>query len=74
MRAKLDEALGEIECQINAERIRLVQKTFAIKNRYLAFGYCHNCPKSPTGHCVYNDETDPAHDDCIYCGDPEDRG
>lgn len=31
------------------------------------------CPKSPTGHCVYHPETDGALDDCIYCHQPEER-
>ena len=35
-----------------------------------------NCALSPQGnntHCVYNDETDPMHDECVYCGQPQER-
>lgn len=32
-----------------------------------------DCPKSPVGWCVYNHETDPAHDNCIYCNEPLER-
>lgn len=28
---------------------------------------------SPTGCCVYDDDADPCHDFCLYCGDPEER-
>jgi hypothetical protein len=31
------------------------------------------CSTSPTGRCVYDDTNDPAHDQCLYCGDPEER-
>ncbi len=30
------------------------------------------CPKSPTRACQYN-EDDADHEDCIHCGDPEER-
>jgi hypothetical protein len=32
-----------------------------------------DCDESPTGSCVYNDETDPCHDQCVVCGDPDER-
>lgn len=32
-----------------------------------------DCEKSPTGQCVYNHNMDPAHDDCLFCHDPEER-
>jgi|LWDU01.1.fsa_nt_gi hypothetical protein len=31
------------------------------------------CSTSPTGKCAYDDGSDPAHDQCLYCGDPEER-
>lgn len=31
------------------------------------------CPQSSVGHCVYNNEHDPAHDICLVCGHPEER-
>lgn len=78
IRNTFDEALGKVEQQIEAEKIGLVQESLRghqlIDDYHLAFGYCHECPKSPTGHCVYNDAVDICHDDCIYCDLPEDRG
>lgn len=32
-----------------------------------------DCDQSPVGWCVYNHDTDPAHDNCIYCGLPLER-
>lgn len=32
-----------------------------------------DCPDSPVGWCVYNHSTEPAHDNCIFCGEPEER-
>ena len=31
------------------------------------------CPGSKPGVCEYNDEEDPAHDQCLHCGHPEER-
>lgn len=32
------------------------------------------CEKgSPTGHCVYDNENDPANDSCLYCHQPRER-
>jgi hypothetical protein len=32
-----------------------------------------DCPESPVGWCVYNNTTDSAHDNCIFCNQPLDR-
>lgn len=32
-----------------------------------------DCPSSPTGQCVYNSREDPALDDCVFCGGPDER-
>jgi len=42
----------------------------------VADGIKWNCELSPQGnntHCVYNDEKDPMHDECVYCGQPQER-
>jgi hypothetical protein len=31
------------------------------------------CGSSATSQCVYDNETDPAHDECVYCGQPQER-
>lgn len=34
-----------------------------------------SCPdeRNPAGYCVYNDDVDPMHDFCRFCGHPEER-
>ena len=31
------------------------------------------CEDSPFGWCAYHRFDDPAHDSCIFCGDPQER-
>lgn len=33
----------------------------------------HECVRSPTRQCLYDDEEDPSHDGCLVCGEPEER-
>ena len=33
----------------------------------------HSCRRSPVGACVYDDDNDPCHDNCVFCGHPEER-
>ena len=40
--------------------------------RRLSYG-SWDCEKSPTGSCVYNTDMDPAHDECLFCREPEER-
>ena len=32
-----------------------------------------DCPSSPTGICWYDDQEDPAWDNCVFCGEPDER-
>ncbi len=57
--------------------IRLAQlKVFAEDNGHdfdeLAVG-TWDCQDSPTGACIYNNEYDPMWDECLVCGDPDER-
>lgn len=38
----------------------------------LVMGYWE-CPESPTGHCIYDDEQDQEHDYCLFCDGPSER-
>ena len=31
------------------------------------------CKESPTKYCVYDDDCDSCHDECLFCGEPEER-
>lgn len=33
----------------------------------------HHCPWSPDRRCYHDDDKDPNHDDCVFCGHPEER-
>ncbi len=33
----------------------------------------HECPTAPLGRCVYDEDEDPANDDCIHCHQPYER-
>lgn len=33
----------------------------------------HRCDESPTGSCEYDEAEDPCNDDCVHCGQPEER-
>lgn len=39
---------------------------------YLAYSW--DCKESPTDKCIYNTYEDPWKDNCLFCGDPLDRG
>lgn len=45
-----------------------------LKAEDIHIGYSWDCPSSPTKHCIYDNAADPMHDDCLFCGDPSDRG
>ncbi|MAG24049.1 hypothetical protein CMI47_00585 [Candidatus Pacearchaeota archaeon] len=32
-----------------------------------------DCESSPTEYCSYDDDKDPMHDECSWCGQPEER-
>lgn len=32
-----------------------------------------DCETSPTGFCLYDAGADPFQDECLFCGEPEDR-
>lgn len=36
-------------------------------------GTTWDCEKSPFGLCAYNNMDDTAHDNCLFCGGPEER-
>lgn len=41
--------------------------------QWLAVDTLWGCPDSPFGWCVYNRFEDPAHDNCLYCHEPQER-
>jgi hypothetical protein len=41
--------------------------------QWLVVGSTWDCPESPFGLCAYHHIRDRAHDNCIFCHDPEER-
>jgi hypothetical protein len=84
-REKLEEQVSDLDDQINRNVFRLVIENqgkildYAREEREgkpyeedeIVLGY-HSC-KGPLGLCVYDDTTDPVHDCCLFCGDPDER-
>lgn len=68
--------IAEIKKQIQGLRF----ETDEILDKYLGEGEgqfhkvgCWGCKSSPIGVCVYHRVLDPASDQCIYCGEPNER-
>ena len=54
---------------------RLMAKGFDVGQMHLEFSDMWTCPnhENDAGMCVYDHSTDPCHDICLFCGDPEER-
>ena len=59
--------------QLLSTQIKIIEKFLGIKTpAHIQIGY-HDCKNSPIGICFYDSMEDPAFDDCLICGDPEER-
>ena len=72
--------LGEARARANGLQDRLAEVVYlhliekdGLRYTSLHIGLAWECEDSPTGHCVYDEDTDRAHDDCIFCHGPEER-
>ncbi len=84
--AEARQALDELEEERHKVALRLVVEKLAaepdpeadpddpsVDPKNIILGDCWECDKSPTGLCVYDDENDSCHDQCLFCGEPEER-
>lgn len=46
---------------------------FAPTETNYVVGLYHACIPSPIGRCEYDPHEDPTFDDCVHCGEPEER-
>lgn len=60
-----------VEC-LTLEKSEAYMKA-AYPHRDLVRGDEWHCPDSPNGVCWYDHEDDSCHDQCIFCGEPEER-
>ena len=68
--ADCDEAIQEIEF-LKSRMVKTVFPEFDWMYQVISNEW--ECDNSPLGYCVYDHIDDPAHDDCIFCHDPEER-
>jgi len=65
---KLQKIISELEVMI------LDMAGFnVIKEPFFSVVGTWNCDKSPCGLCCYHHYVDPVHDECVFCGNPEER-
>lgn len=62
-----------VEYNGHLEQCRATIKCGDLRCAYSCNRLGWNCLKSPTGHCKYNTKEDPLRDNCIYCGQPDER-
>jgi len=67
------------DCDLAIAEIEFL-KSKIVRNVFPEFDWMYQvisneweCSTSPVGYCVYDIVEDPAHDDCIFCHDPEER-
>jgi hypothetical protein len=65
-----EEATQEIEF-LKARIVRQVFPEFDWMYQVISTEW--TCEDSPVKYCVYDIVEDPAHDDCLFCHDPEER-
>jgi len=51
----------------------MVKPSIHLTTLEVVIGSRWECPDSPFAHCAYNRWKDRAHDECLYCGEPEER-
>ena len=64
----LQEDVDELEDEI----MQAVGKLYP-EAKSIAVEYYWDCKDSPTGSCFYDQREDPCHDECLVCGEPEER-
>lgn len=62
-----------LELEAAQALVKVLDGYHGLKPEYIGFARHWDCPESPTDHCVYNREKDPAQDDCLFCHQPYER-
>jgi hypothetical protein len=58
---------------LHAELMRYAATQLGLLDGTILVEGPHRCVKSPTRSCLYNHDEDGYHDECLVCGDPEER-
>jgi len=70
--------VAHLECAIYAigeRRLELAAKALGLSSGDIETEWIHECEdeRNPTGQCVYNGFDDPCWDECLFCGEPNER-
>ncbi len=69
---------GLLECQDEEiqelkEKLRKAEQLSVVVAQANIIEGTWDCEHEEIDKCWYNDEEDPLHDECIFCGDPDER-
>lgn len=74
MRDNIENVLSDLNYYIQQTKDELVRMACPkVGNHTLEFSHSHNCSTSPTDYCAFDIDVDPCCDDCLFCGQPEER-
>lgn len=65
--------IAELTLEAKLKMIELADELTYVPIDHISLGGW-KCEKSITDHCVYNIGKDPHRDNCLFCGEPSDRG
>jgi len=52
---------------------QMIRPYLSESSDFYSVDFLWGCDKSPFGLCVYHKIEDPAHDNCIFCNEPQER-
>lgn len=70
---EMEDELRELQEKIERKRYDLIFDETGLQSSEVTIDDFWGCEKSPIGWCVYDKVEDPAHDSCVFCGEPEKR-
>ena len=73
LRTKAQEKVQDAQNHLLAVNKRITTYVQERQGRNHIVTHEWGCKESPYWTCVYDDHLDPMHDECIFCGDPEER-
>lgn len=68
----LENQLSRKENELFETEMKIISEFFGQTVKNIETGY-HECKDSPIGICFYDNMEDPALDDCLICGEPDER-
>lgn len=68
----VQEAQSKYEA-LHEELMRYAAKKLGLSENVVLVEGPHKCIKSPTLSCLYDHDEDRCHDECLVCGEPEER-